>query len=87
MNNLNLKIANILKKGDVEGFSRIFSEFHAPLYEYPRRYMKLHTPTSDNVIVTRGISRVRHDPKNKNITRITNRVASMMVFLTSLIDS
>ena len=39
MNNLNLKIANILKKGDVEGFSRIFSEFHTPLYEYSRRYI------------------------------------------------
>ncbi len=39
MNNLNFKIGNILKKGDVEGFSRIFSEFHTPLYEYSRRYI------------------------------------------------
>ena len=39
MNNLNLKIGNILKKGDVEGFSRIFSEFHTSLYEYSRRYI------------------------------------------------
>ncbi len=35
----NLKINSILKKGDVEGFSRIFSEFHTPLYEYSRRYI------------------------------------------------
>lgn len=39
MNNLNFKISNILKNGDAEGFSKIFSEFHTPLYEYSKRYI------------------------------------------------
>ena len=57
------------------------------LIEKPSAAMTAKVPISDTGMVIQGINTARQLCKKKNITKTTRMVASMKVFITSLIES
>src|SRR5690349_10234291 len=57
------------------------------LIENPSALTKMNVPTSETGIVTAGITVERQSCRNRKMTKITSRMASTSVLITSLIES